>query len=52
METKTSTATIKLMNQDKVKLNRFVATIFTRWQDKLKFLLMALKIFNVLYIKF
>ena len=48
METETSVATIKLMNQDLVKLDRFDGTNFMRWQDKLKFLLTALKIFYVL----
>ncbi|XP_022873000.1 uncharacterized protein K02A2.6-like [Olea europaea var. sylvestris] len=41
-------ATIKLMNQDLVRLDRFDGTNFTRWQDKLKFLLTALKIFYIL----
>ena len=36
------------MNQDFVKLDRFDGTNFTRWQDKMKFLLIALKIFYVL----
>ena len=48
MDSDTSVATIKLMNQDLVKLDRFDGTNFTRWQDKLKFLLTALKIFYVL----
>ena len=38
---------IKLTNQDLVKLDRFNGTNFTRWQDKLKFLLTSLKIFYV-----
>ena len=40
--------TIKLMNQDFVRLDRFDGMNFTRWQDKLKFMLTALKIFYVL----
>ena len=48
METETSVASIKLMNEDLVKLDRFDGTNFTRWQDKLKFLLTALKIFYIL----
>ena len=48
METETYVATIKLMNQDLVKLDYFDGTNFTRWQDKMKFLLTALKIFYVL----
>ncbi|XP_022867434.1 uncharacterized protein LOC111387134 [Olea europaea var. sylvestris] len=41
-------ATIKLMNQVLVSLDRFDGTNFTRWQDKLKFLLTALKVFYIL----
>ena len=48
MEDETTNATIKVMNQDLVRLDRFDATHFTRWQDKLKFLLTSLKIFYVL----
>ena len=48
MEHDSSAATIKLMNQDLVKLDRFDGTNFTRWQDKLKFLLTALKIVYIL----
>jgi hypothetical protein len=36
------------MNQDFVKLDKFDGTNFTHWQDKMKFLLIALKIFCVL----
>ena len=43
-----SNSTFKVMNQDFVKLDRFDGTNFTRWQDKMKFLLTALKIFYVL----
>ena len=38
----------KVINQDFVKLDRFDGTNFTRWLDKMKFLLTALKIFYVL----
>ena len=48
MEPNTSFAMIKLLNYDLVKLDRFDRTIFTCWQDKLKFLLTALKFFYVL----
>ncbi|KAG8377552.1 hypothetical protein BUALT_Bualt08G0045000 [Buddleja alternifolia] len=47
METTTDTA-FKVMNQDFVKLDKFDGTNFTRWQDKMKFLLTALKIFYIL----
>ena len=48
METETAVSTIKLMNQDLVRLDRFDGSNFTRWQDKLKFLLTALKIYYIL----
>uniref|UniRef100_A0A2N9FSX3 Uncharacterized protein n=1 Tax=Fagus sylvatica TaxID=28930 RepID=A0A2N9FSX3_FAGSY len=38
----------KMMNQDFVKLDKFDELNFIRWQDKMKFLLTALKIFYVL----
>ncbi|KAL6322841.1 hypothetical protein AAG906_020841 [Vitis piasezkii] len=31
--------TIKIMNQDLVRLDRFDGSNFTRWQDKVRFLL-------------
>ncbi|RVW92427.1 Retrovirus-related Pol polyprotein from transposon TNT 1-94 [Vitis vinifera] len=40
--------TIKIMNQDLVRLDRFDGSNFTRWQDKVRFLLTALKIFYIL----
>lgn len=39
---------IKLINVDLVHLDRFDGIDFTKWQDKLKFLVMALKIFYIL----
>ncbi|KAL5575402.1 hypothetical protein UlMin_017101 [Ulmus minor] len=48
METETTVSTIKLMNQDLVWLDRFDGSNFTRWQDKLHFLLTALKIIYIL----
>ena len=48
IDSKTSVATIKLMNQDLMKLDRLDGTNFTRQQEKLKFLLTALKIYYVL----
>lgn len=47
MENESAIATIKLMNQDLVCLDCLDGTNFTRCQDKLKFLLMALKIFYI-----
>uniref|UniRef100_A0A2N9IZW8 Reverse transcriptase Ty1/copia-type domain-containing protein n=1 Tax=Fagus sylvatica TaxID=28930 RepID=A0A2N9IZW8_FAGSY len=38
----------KMMNKDFVKLDKFDGSNFIRWQDKMKFLLTALKIFYVL----
>ena len=35
---------LKMMNQEFVKLDRFDGTKFTRWQDKMMFLLTALKV--------
>ncbi|RVW29758.1 Retrovirus-related Pol polyprotein from transposon TNT 1-94 [Vitis vinifera] len=40
--------TIKIMNQDLVRLDRFDGSNFTRWQDNVRFLLTALKIFYIL----
>ncbi|CAA2961134.1 UBN2_2 domain-containing [Olea europaea subsp. europaea] len=48
MENETTMAIIKLMNQDLVRLDRLDSTNFTWWQDKLKFLLPALKNFYIL----
>ncbi|XP_050918443.1 uncharacterized protein LOC127135857 [Lathyrus oleraceus] len=48
MATDASVSSIKLMNQDLVKLDRFDGTNYTRWQDKITFLLTALKIQYVL----
>lgn len=48
MATDASVSSIKVMNQDLVKLDRFDGTNFTRWQDKMIFLLTALKIYYVL----
>lgn len=48
MENKNTMETIKLMNQGLVGLDLIDGTNFTRWQDKLNFLMAALKIFYVL----
>ncbi|GAV77507.1 UBN2_2 domain-containing protein [Cephalotus follicularis] len=39
---------IKVMNQDIVKLDRFDGNNFACWQDKMKFLLTVLKIYYIL----
>lgn len=38
----------KLMNQEFVKIDKFDGNNFNRWQDKMKFLLTALKILYIL----
>ncbi|KAL5560517.1 hypothetical protein UlMin_036728 [Ulmus minor] len=48
METETTVSTIKLINQDLVRLDCFDGSNFTRWQDKLRFLLISLKIIYIL----
>jgi hypothetical protein len=48
MGSESEMVTFKMMNQDFVKLDRFDGTNFTRWKDKLMFLLTALKIAYVL----
>jgi hypothetical protein len=48
MEGEFDVTDFKVMNQDFVKLDRFNGTNFTRWQDKMKFLLTAPRIFYVL----
>ena len=42
------TNTIKMMNQDFIRLDRFDGVNFIRWRDKLKFMLTALKVYYVL----
>jgi len=48
MGSESDMTTFKMMNQDFVKLDRFDETNFTRWKDKLMFLLTTLKISYVL----
>jgi len=48
MATEASVSSLKVMSQDFVKLDRFDGTNFTRWQDKMRFFLTAMKIFYVL----
>ena len=45
---KGSESAFKLMNQDFVRLDRLDGTNFTRWQDKMKFLLTTMKVSYVL----
>ena len=40
--------TIKIMNQDLMRVDRFDGYNFTMWQEKVGFLLMALKIYYIL----
>ena len=47
MEGTSHLASLKMLDHELVKLDRFDGTNFTRWQDKMKFLLTALKIFYV-----
>ncbi|KAK3024908.1 hypothetical protein RJ639_043223 [Escallonia herrerae] len=47
MEAETS-ASIKMMNQDLIKLDQFDGSNFGRWQEKVKFLLTALRIVYIL----
>lgn len=51
MESETTLVTIKLMNQELVRLDRFDGTNYTRWKDKLKFFLTAPRIFYILDLK-
>ncbi|XP_058766022.1 uncharacterized protein LOC131639548 [Vicia villosa] len=48
MTSDAAVSSIKVMNQDLVKLDRFDGTNYTRWQDKMTFLLTALKVHCVL----
>jgi hypothetical protein len=48
MERGSDVKDFKVMNQEFMKLDMFDGTNFTRWQDKMKFLLTTLKIFYVL----
>ncbi|XP_050909718.1 uncharacterized protein LOC127123551 [Lathyrus oleraceus] len=48
MASDAAVSSIKVMNQDLVKLDLFDGTNYTRWQDKMTFLLTALKVHYVL----
>ena len=48
MEGTSDVLTLKMLNHELVKLDRFDGTNFSRWKDKMKFLLTVLKLFYVL----
>ncbi|GJY05216.1 hypothetical protein Tco_0371156, partial [Tanacetum coccineum] len=48
MEAGASSSNLRIMNQEFVKLDKFDGCNYTRWADKMKFLLIVLKIFYVL----
>ncbi|XP_050897394.1 uncharacterized protein LOC127104244 [Lathyrus oleraceus] len=48
MSSDTAVSSIKVMNQDLVKLDWFDRTNYTKWQDKMVFLLTSLKVHYVL----
>lgn len=39
---------LRMMNQELVKLDRFDGCTYTRWAEKMKFLLIVLKVYYVL----
>ena len=48
MEGTSNVSALKMLNHELVKLDRFDGINFSRWKDKMKFLLIALKLFYVL----
>ncbi|KAK9053659.1 hypothetical protein SSX86_024733 [Deinandra increscens subsp. villosa] len=48
MDSELPTANLRLMNQEFVKLDRFDGQNYTRWADKVKFMLIVLKLYYVL----
>ena len=48
MEGASDVSTLKMLNHELMKLDCFDETNFSRWKDKMKFLLTALKLFYVL----
>ncbi|XP_075665961.1 uncharacterized protein LOC142635738 [Castanea sativa] len=49
MEGTSDVSALKMLNHELVKLDLFDGTNFDRWKDKMKFLIIALKFFYVLY---
>nr|GEU78510.1 copia-like retrotransposon [Tanacetum cinerariifolium] len=48
MDAGASSSNLRIMNQEFVKLDKFDGCNYTRWADKMKFLLIVLKVFYVL----
>ena len=48
MEGTSNVSALKMLNHELVKLDRFDGINFSRWKDKMKFLLIALKLFYIL----
>ncbi|KAK9049048.1 hypothetical protein SSX86_031984, partial [Deinandra increscens subsp. villosa] len=48
MDSELPTANLRFMNQEFVKLDRFDGQNYTRWADKVKFMLIVLKLYYVL----
>ena len=48
MDGASDVSTLKMLNHELMKLDCFDGTTFSRWKDKMKFLLTALKLFYVL----
>ena len=48
MEGTSDVSALKMLNHELVKLDHFDETNFSRWKDKMKFLLTALKLFYVM----
>ena len=48
MEGTSNVSALKMLNHELVKLDRFDGTNFSRWKDKMKFLLTTLNLFYVL----
>ena len=48
MEGTSDVSTLKMLNHELVKLDHFDGTNFSHWKDKIKFILIALKLFYVL----